>query len=68
MVDEVDGHGDVTESHVAWKLDKSVPFLPSPSCVGDLIYLVNDDGIASCVATLIPVGASTCLPAYSASR
>ena len=44
-----DGHGDVTGSHVAWKLTKSVPFLPSPTILGDLLYMVNDDGIISCV-------------------
>ena len=44
-----DGHGNVTDSHVAWKLDKNVPFMPSPTIVGDLIYMVNDDGIISCV-------------------
>jgi outer membrane protein assembly factor BamB len=44
-----DGKGDVTESHVAWKLEKIVPFLPSTVAVDDLIYMINDDGIASCV-------------------
>jgi outer membrane protein assembly factor BamB len=45
-----DGGGDVSQSHVAWKATKAVPFLPSPVCVGDLIYTVNDDGIVSCIA------------------
>ncbi len=44
-----DGHGDVTKSNVVWKLDKNVPFMPSPTIVGDLLYMVNDKGIASCV-------------------
>jgi len=44
-----DGRGDVTDSHVAWKLDKSVPFIPSPTIVGSLIYMINDDGIISCI-------------------
>jgi outer membrane protein assembly factor BamB len=44
-----DGHGDVTKTHVAWKLDKSVPFMPSPTIVDDLLYMVNDQGIISCV-------------------
>jgi outer membrane protein assembly factor BamB len=44
-----DGSGDVTDSHVVWKLAKGVPFLPSPACMGELIYLVNDEGIASCI-------------------
>ncbi len=44
-----DGHGDVSGSHVTWKLNKSVPFMPSPTIVGDLIYMVNDKGISSCI-------------------
>ena len=44
-----DGSGDVTDSHVAWKLDKNVPFLPSMTVVNDLLYMISDDGIASCV-------------------
>jgi outer membrane protein assembly factor BamB len=44
-----DGSGNVTDSHVAWKCDKGVPFLPSPVCLGDLIFMVNDEGIVSCV-------------------
>jgi outer membrane protein assembly factor BamB len=45
-----DGSGDVSKTHVKWKLDrKTVPFMPSPTIVGDLIYLVFDGGIISCV-------------------
>jgi len=44
-----DGRGDVTDSHVVWKLAKSVPAKPSPLLIGDLIYMVDDRGIASCV-------------------
>ena len=39
----------MTDSHVAWKLDKNVPFMPSPPIVDDLIYMVSDNGIVSCV-------------------
>ena len=41
--------GDVTESHVAWKLAKRVPLNPSPLLVDELLYLVSDDGVMSCV-------------------
>jgi outer membrane protein assembly factor BamB len=44
-----DGSGNVTDSHVAWKLTKGAPFLPSPTIAGDLLYMVTDDGIISCV-------------------
>ena len=44
-----DGTGDVTRTHVAWTLDRSVPFTPSPILVGDELYMVNDVGIATCL-------------------
>ncbi len=44
-----DGSGDVTASHVVWKFDKNVSRRSSPILVDDLIYMVSDDGIASCV-------------------
>jgi outer membrane protein assembly factor BamB len=44
-----DGAGDVTKTHVAWRLDRGVPFTPSPLLVGDELYLVNDIGIATCL-------------------
>lgn len=44
-----DGKGDVTESHVAWKLSKGAPNTPSLLLVGDELYMVSDRGIASCV-------------------
>jgi outer membrane protein assembly factor BamB len=45
-----DGHGDVTRSHVAWRLARGVPFTPSPHAVADRLYVLNDAGILSCVA------------------
>ncbi len=44
-----DGRGDVTKSHVAWTYQRGVPLTPSPLLVGDELYLVSDNGIASCV-------------------
>jgi outer membrane protein assembly factor BamB len=45
----LDGRGDVTKSHVAWTLKRGVPLTPSPLLVGDELYLVSDNGIATCV-------------------
>lgn len=45
----VDGSGDVTRSHVAWRLDRSAPFTPSPVLMGDELFIVNDAGIATCL-------------------
>ncbi len=44
-----DGRGDITKSHVAWRLKRGVPLTPSPLLVGDEIYLVSDNGIATCL-------------------
>ena len=44
-----DGHGDVTETHVAWKVTKDMPATASLLLVGDLLYMVNDQGYALCL-------------------
>jgi outer membrane protein assembly factor BamB len=44
-----DGHGDVTKTHIAWKMTKGAPHTPSPLLVGDEFYTVSDGGIASCL-------------------
>jgi outer membrane protein assembly factor BamB len=45
----VDGKGDVTDTHIAWKLEKGAPHTPSALLVGDELYVVSDAGIASCL-------------------
>jgi outer membrane protein assembly factor BamB len=45
----VDGSGDVTPTHVAWKYDKQVPEISSPVLAGDEIYFVSSLGIATCL-------------------
>lgn len=40
---------DITATNVVWKLSKSVGSKPSALLVGDLIFLVHDSGVASCV-------------------
>jgi outer membrane protein assembly factor BamB len=44
-----DGKGDVTDTHVAWKLTRNAPHTPSPLLVGDELYVVSDAGIATCL-------------------
>lgn len=44
-----DGKGDVTDTHIAWKLDKSVARTASPVVVGDFVYMVRDDGAVLCL-------------------
>jgi outer membrane protein assembly factor BamB len=42
------GSGDVT-GDIAWKMNRGVPTRPSPLLIGDSIYMMSDNGIASCV-------------------
>ena len=44
-----DGQGDVTKTHIVWKQRKNVPNVPSPVVVGDNLYMVSDQGTASCL-------------------
>jgi outer membrane protein assembly factor BamB len=44
-----DGRGDVTKSKIAWKLARAIPRTPSPLLVGDELYIVTDNGIATCI-------------------
>ena len=44
-----DGKGDVTRTHVAWKVSRGAPYTPSPLLVGDELYVVSDLGIVSCL-------------------
>jgi outer membrane protein assembly factor BamB len=45
----LDGRGDVTKSNIAWELNRGVSLTPSPLLVGDELYIVSDNGIASCI-------------------
>jgi outer membrane protein assembly factor BamB len=45
----LDGRGDVTKTHVAWALKRGVSLTPSPLLIGDELYLISDNGIATCV-------------------
>jgi outer membrane protein assembly factor BamB len=44
-----DGSGNVTATHIVWKFSRSVPQKPSILLVDDLIYMINDVGIATAV-------------------
>jgi outer membrane protein assembly factor BamB len=43
------GSGDVTDTHVAWSHRRFVPNMPSPLIVDDLLFMVSDQGLASCL-------------------
>lgn len=44
------GSGDVTDTHVRWRVAAGVPNTPSPVPVGDQIVMVNDGGVATGIA------------------
>jgi len=41
------GHGDLTDTNVAWRYSKSLPNVPSPLLYRGVLYLVRDGGIAT---------------------
>lgn len=43
------GNGDVTDTHVIWQNTRGAPFVPSAILVGNRYYLVDDDGIGTCL-------------------
>lgn len=49
LVIKADGKGDVTDSHLAWKLeDRAGPDVPTPISDGTYFYVLNDFGQVSC--------------------
>ena len=43
-----DGEGDISKN-IVWKTNKSVPKRASQLLIGDLLFMVNDEGVASCL-------------------
>ena len=44
-----EGSGNVTSSHVRWSMGKGVPKSSTPIIVGDLLFMVDDAGIVTCL-------------------
>lgn len=44
-----DAEGDITESHLEWKVEKAIPKESSPIIVNDLLFVNDDKGILSCI-------------------
>ena len=49
-----EGEGDITKN-IAWKTNKSVPKRASQLLVGDLMFMMNDGGVASCLNAMTGV-------------
>ncbi len=43
------GRGDITNTHVAWHMQKFLPNVPSPLVYGGVMYLIKDGGVLSTV-------------------
>lgn len=47
-----DGLGDITDTHIAWKTKRSVPRTPSPLLIDELLFIITDNGILTCLNAL----------------
>lgn len=56
------GHGEITDTHVAWSFSKGLPYVSSPLFSDGRIYLVKDGGMIS------SLDAKTGEPAYTQAR
>lgn len=48
----LDGTGDVSDTHVKFKITKQIPTISSPILVDDLLYFISDKGVATCADAL----------------
>lgn len=48
----LDGRHDVSDTHVVWRATKQIPLMSSPLLVGQELYIVSDNGIATCFDAL----------------
>lgn len=56
------GHGDISQTHVAWKFNRGLPYVPSPLFYDGRIYFVRDGGMIS------SLDAKTGKPFYTQER
>jgi outer membrane protein assembly factor BamB len=56
------GQGDVTDSNIAWKATRGLPYVPSPLYYDGNVYIIKDGGMLSCF------DAKTGEPRYSQER
>ncbi len=46
------GSGDVTDTHVRWRFEKSLPDVPAPLVYNDVVFLVRNGGITTSLDAL----------------
>jgi len=59
---KADGKGDITQTHVAWKQTRGLPYVPSPLFYRGYVYIIKDGGMISRYA------AKTGEPTYQQER
>jgi outer membrane protein assembly factor BamB len=48
-IDPKGASGDATDKHVPWTITKGAPLTPSVVVVDDALYMVSDNGVATCL-------------------
>jgi outer membrane protein assembly factor BamB len=43
------GRGDISATHIAWRGERAMPYVPTPLLLDDHLHIVNDQGIYSCL-------------------
>lgn len=46
------GQGDVTDTHIEWLEKKLMPSKPGPLLIGERLFMVGDEGVATCLNAL----------------
>jgi outer membrane protein assembly factor BamB len=49
MAVRLGGQGDVLQTHLAWRNERSMPYIPTPILVGDYLHIMNDAGVYTCI-------------------
>lgn len=49
MAVRLGGEGDVLQTHLAWRNERSMPYIPTPILVGDYLHIINDAGVYTCL-------------------
>ncbi len=49
MAIRLGGSGEMTSKSVVWKYFRNIPQLPSPVIVNDLLFMISDQGIVTCL-------------------
>ncbi|MFN7927352.1 MAG: PQQ-binding-like beta-propeller repeat protein [Blastocatellia bacterium] len=42
------GNGNVTSAHIAWRLERGGPYVPTPIVYGEHLFILNDRGVLTC--------------------